>query len=741
MKKEIFETEAKLQTAIDGFFSDTLDAYRTANERVIERNLLYYCGFQHLEYMRSSKSFRVNPQYQYIPKPVSNEIREYVRSIKAMLMNQKMVPRVWPNTNEKEDQFASDLGQNVLTWMDQSHDGQFFDEKEKCIIWLCLSGTAFMRSFPDLDGGKWFMSDDGLLKTGDVGCETVLPFNIRMDTYGDRLDLKRWVAIQTLKPREWVEDTFKVTIDKPDKDRPVIDYQRRIAGLVASVSAFNENAGGAPIISPDDEDSVLFREVEFKPQPHFPLGKYAISAGGKILRVYDRLPIKSTAEQWQYSLTDFHFNYVPGRFWSDPPVNDLISPQNIINDIDQALIINRKGIGRPVIMTPGDVGLKKMDMAGQGFLALTFNPIMGQKPDISRGTPLEPQVLEERRLQKEQMQDLGGDPKSVLRGKQPSANASGILTQELRETAEQGKLPDIDRFNRSLTRVYKKRLILAQEVFTEERLVKCVGRGNKVKIMKFKAADLRGNTDVRLELDSGLISTKSGQSQMILNMIQAGFFQEGEGAVSPSIRQEVMQRMGMTTFTDQTDADTERAEAENVAVAMGEGEVMTATTDPQTGEQVVITDDPLFKYDNHAAHEKAHRKFIISPEFKELPLQAQAKLIYHTDLHAQQIEEAKPDLREYVQIDKLIPLLRDSERAQVLADMGVKAGTEPTVGVPSADVVVKSKEKLLQTDKKSALKREEMQVGLVKHGVSEGVKASAIQSKEKQGRVQGSKPE
>jgi len=193
--------------------------------------------------------------------------------------------------------------------------------------------------------------------------------------------------------------------------------------------------------------------------------------------------------------------------------------------------------------------------------------------------------------------------------------------------------------------------------------------------------------------------------------------------------------MGMTSFSDETNADIERAEMENVAVASRTGQVMTATIDPKTGKQVVVTDDPLFKYDNHGAHYETHRKFIISPEFKEVPIQQQAVLLYHADLHKQLIEEAKPDLREYVQIDKLIPLLRDSERAQVLADMGVEPGEEPIVGVPSADVVLKSKEKLLQTDKKEAGKKVQMQVDLVKHGISEGVKASAIRATKEQKRV------
>jgi len=617
--------------------------------------------------------------------------------------------------------------------MDQNHDGQFFDEKEKCIIWLCLAPVAYMRTFPDVDGGRWVMDENGLWKTGDVACECILPFNVRMDTYGDRLEQKQWVGIQSLKPREWVEDTFKIKIDRPDKDMRALNYQTQIAKLVSNVSPFGATAMESNAI-PDDDDTVLFREVEFKPQADYPFGRYVVSAGGKILKIYERLPIKSTVEDWYYSLTDFHFNYVPGRFWSDPPVNDLISPQNIINDIDQALVINRMGIGRPRIMTAGEIGLKKLDMGGQGFLALTYNPIMGQKPEIHEGTPLPTQVLNERQLQKEQIQDIGGDPKNILRGQQPSANASGILTQELRETAEAGKTPDVDRFNRALTRVYKKRMILAQEIFTEERLIKVTGRGNKVKITKFKASDLRGNTDVRLELDSGLITTKSGQAQMLVNLVQAGFFKDKD--TNPTTQQEILQRMGMTSFTDEVNVDVERAEAENVAVASGTGQVMTTRMNPETKQQEVVTDDPLFKYDNHSAHYEAHRKFIISPEFKEVPFEKMATLIYHADLHKQMMEEATPDIRDYVQIDKLLAanILTQSERAQILKKyLGITPGDEPMTGLPDADTVTKSKAKLIDSDTKADLKRDQMRVDLVKHGITEGVKASAIQQRKTSG--------
>lgn len=737
--KDIFESEGVLLKTIDSFFDDQLDTSRLINEQILWRNLLYYVGEQYVEYLKSSKSFRRRTVPDFVPTPVSNDIREFVRSMKSMLMNQKMVPRVWPNTNEKEDIQAADLGENLLTWMDQNNDGSFFDEKEKNCIWLCLSGTSFMRTFPDADGGLW-LPEGG--KTRDVACECVLPFNVRLDTMGDSLNKKRWVGIQSLKDREWVEDTLKVKIPT-DENKSYTDYAKSLSKLVANVSPWK----GTNIVHnlENDDDLVLFKEVEFAPQRDYPEGRYVVSCGGKLLQMVDRLPIQTIEGVWNYTLTDFHFNYVPGRFWSDPPVNDLISPQNTINEIDQALSVNRKGVGKPTLFVAGEVGLKKIDVGGIGFNALSYNPIMGQKPTMEQGTALPPQVLEERRIQKEQFQDSSGDPKNILRGQQPSANASGILAQELRETAEQGKEPDIDRWNRSLTRVYKKRLILAQELYTEERLIKLTGRGNKVKVQKFKGADLRGNTDVRLELDSGLIKTKSGQSQMLLNMIQAGFFQDQ--AVSPTVRQEILTRMGMTSFSDETNNDVDRAEAENISVASGEQTVMLAEPDPETGEDIVLVNDPMFKYDNHAEHYETHRKFVISPEFRELDPRIQMVLIAHTDLHQKMLDEAPPDIRDYIQIDKLlIPgILTISERAQILTKyLGITPGEEVEAGIPTADVVLKSKEKLMQTEMKEPGKRDQMMINaelkskqmdldMLKHGISEGVKIRAIQSKKNDG--------
>lgn len=618
---------------IDGLFNDDMDYSKQIREREFWRNLLYYSGEQWIEYVRSLNSFRRRQLPDFIPTPVSNEIRGYVRAVKAMLLGQKLIPKIFPNTNDRSDMDAAKLGEQLLIWMDSINDEEIQEEKEKVIIWMTICGTGFLRTFPEMDGGQWALTKSGeMLKTGEIAVENIIPFNIKVDSVGDSLRKKRWIGIQSLKPKEWVEDTFKVKLQGNDETR-TIDYEKRLMKLVGQVSPWKGYGLEFNTTNTSEDDLVLFKEIEFKPTNAFPNGRYIVTCREQVIIDIDRLPIKTEKGKWYYSITDFHFNYVPGRFWSDSGVNDLISAQNAINEIDQALIINRKGLGRPRIITPGEIGLKRISEGGQGFVAITYDPLMsgGQQPRIESGTPLPAQVLEERRINKEQIQDLSGDPKNILRGRPPSARSSGVQIDILRETAEKGQYPDIDRFNRALTRVYKKRLLLVKEVYTEERTLKIVGQGDRISVKAFRAADLRNNTDVRLEVDSGLATTKAGQTAMIMDVAGKGFL--GNIGENPEIRQQLLRKLGLSGFSEQVNTDYERAQTENNAIAADDVTNIFLVEDPNNPDSEILNDDPLFKYDNHAIHYEVIRRFILSAEFRFLPAKAQTVAINHADIH------------------------------------------------------------------------------------------------------------
>lgn len=707
-----------LVRATDEIFDTAKNDYtRVMLEKVWFRNILYFLGEQYIEYVKSSNTFRRRLVPDYLPTPVSNEVREFVRTAKSLYLAPKFIPKVTPNTMEREDIEGAAAAEMLSQYLDIAADGAFLDEKEKVAIGTIMFGTTFMRTFPQMINDVWMFDKSGNpIKTGDVGCEAFIPFMIYVDTLGDALHKKRWFGIQTLRPREWVEDSFKVKLSRAT-DIASLDYQRRLMKLVSQVSPW-KGAGLETDIHIDDDDLVLFREIEMRPTMKFPQGRYILTCGGKLLKKYDRMPIAVENGSWYYTLTDFHYDHIPGAFWSDSGVNNIISPQNTINEIDQALSINRKGVARPRLISPGEVGLKKIDSVGgigASLLVLQYEPMLsgGKAPEIHEGTPLPQQVLEERAIQRGVIQDLGGDPKNVLRGNSPGSKASGLMVDILRETAERGHQPDVDRFLRSLTKVYKKRLLIAKEIMTEMRMVKCIGKGNDYKLRRFTAADLRGNTDIRLELDSGLATTNAGKAQILLDFAQYGLF--GDITQNNDLRQELLRRVGMSGFTDQENPDYMRAQRENSKISAGELEgIMLAEPDPQQGmtpDSEILMDDPLFKYDNHQIHYEVHRKFIISPEFLQSPPEIQTAAIHHCDIHNMQVQmAAQAQKQEALAFEeagaKPMLMAKDMESRTKLQGKAMDNQVKTVIGTQKNIVSMRKIEADLEMDKDGKAKSE-----------------------------------
>lgn len=617
---------------VDSLFETDRDYSRTMQDRVTFRNILYLCGEQWIEYVRTLGSFRRRQFPQFIPTPVDNEIRSFVRAIRALYLSQQLIPVVVPNTNEREDIRAAELASQFLTWLDTIHDNEIKFEKEKLIDWLCIGGTGFLRTVPEMEAGPWFVDKNGdVVQTGDVITRNVINFNVIVDDMGENLRDKRWIGIRSLVPKEWVEDTFKVKIEQEGSER-AIDYQKKLMKLVSQVSLWKGHGLESVSVEMNNEQLVLFKELEVKPSLKYPKGKYIVVSGNKTLLNLDQMPIPASDGRWSYSITDFHYNRIPGRFWSDAGVNDLISPQNKINEIDQALIMNRKGIGRPRIITPVDLSLKRISDGGQGFLALKYDALLsgGQAPEFDSGTPLPQQVLQERDNAKIQIQDLTGDPKNVLRGNAPSSKSSGIMVDILRETAERGHAPDIDSYNIKMSAVYRKRLLLARQVITEPRKITILGRNKEAHVIDFMGSDIRNNTDVKMELETGLATTRAGRKQIMMDLLQYRFWEIPD----PEIRAQYLKKLGLSGFAEKVDVDRERAERENSNIATGRVEgIYLAEIDEQSGDIRELNDDPKFEFDNHQVHFEIHRRFIVADEFNNITPDLQEIAINHADMH------------------------------------------------------------------------------------------------------------
>jgi len=628
-------------TLMTDIFNDRRSDYtRQMNERIWFRNILYYMGDQWLEWWKDQGTFKKRARQSYVPTPVANKIRDACKSERALILNKNYVPRVWPNSNEPEDREAARIAQMVLTDMDLRNDEEFSDERESLVDAILLFGTAFMRTFPDLDRGEYGVDKNGdLIKSGEVVSEALSPFNVVTDPLFPKLRQMRYTGVHTLKLKEWIEDTFETKI-VGEARRDELQYNQTLLKYISNVSSWKGTGLVTAGYETEYNKLAEFKELEFKPTKTYPRGRYIVMANDQILLDVDRLPMPGEEKkgEWYYTITDFHYNKIPAKFWSDAFVNDLLSPQDQVNSIDQSLEMNRRSVGRPRVSWPTGSKLTRKNEQGEAFIAIEYDPRLsgGVAPKFENGVQLGNQVLTERAIHEGTIQDSSGNVNNVLRGQAPTSDASGVLVEQLQETAEASHGPDITRIYRGIGTVHRKRLILAKELYTEKRIIKVVGPDKEISIKNFRGADLRNNTDVRMELASGIFRTKASEANALLTLVQQGLV-----GTDPVTRGQVFRKLGMSDLVgDDPNVHVKRAEKEEVKIAAGEVEgIFVTAPDPETGQfqfspdaQVAIN-DPFFKFDDHKIHLDSHTRFILSDNFKDVPAEAGVIFMAHTEIH------------------------------------------------------------------------------------------------------------
>jgi len=651
--------DSEIIQEFDDVFGRNADPSKVIREITMFKNILFYLGEQWISWFDEQGGWGFRFEMNTIePTPVSNLIRDYIKSMNALVLNKRYLTRIWPNSESIEDVDGAEIGEILLKNFETAQCNESEDVKELICFWNNLTGNGFARTFRTTDNGCYVKGKDGAISRSDVVVENVIPFNVHVPLLGVRLRDKTRVGISGLKEREWVEDTFKIKIESGDDiSAGEIEYEKNLMTLVANASPWKGRAiESNNILSRENSKLVMFREMEYRPSIPYPDGRYAVVVNKQVVKNENKMPIAVSDDgDWEYTVTDFKYNHTPGSFWATSGVDDLISPQIIINEIDRAMASNRKSLGRPYVITADDLIVKSVSHEGQSFNQLKYDhrSAGGLKPEVQRGTPYPQQIIEERAIHKEVAQTASGDPKNVLRGAAPTSGASGKMVGMLQETAEASHSPDVGRFYRSWQRVKKKQLILAQE-YKATRLLKMAGEGNVVLIKKFKGSDLHSNFDVRLELDSGLSSTRAGQNEIIVEMQRNGFF--GDISQQPELQHDLFRRLGISMKLTSTSVHQDRARHEHSMISNAEKiefvqdfnvpeegpaiQIETpvwagifATGKNEKGEPVVLSDDPYYKYDNHQIHYAEHTKQILSKGFRVWPVDQQLLLINHNDMH------------------------------------------------------------------------------------------------------------
>lgn len=645
-----FEDEASIVSFIDDLHAEG-QHLKWPYARVWFYNINFYLGRQYVIPNDASKKFhdkaRTDPKWRV--RHVANKIAPFVTRKIAKLTRDAPVLEVSPATGDMGDIQKARLGNRVIEFLWTLLRMQDVLANE-ALLWLCTTGNVFLKPCWNPNAGPRLRISREAVDTdlfqelataslgreatpeeieqvqeidqaiGEVDIHVVSPFSFFCHPNARRVEDSLWVLESNIKDldslrEEWGPPAFGVK-EESDADMQWGEYEERLLENVSSATSTQRTKRGA-------FPKVIEKQFWLRPCRQYPEGKLIVIAGGKVLHsgAFPYLPPNGHGELPYIHLKD---KKVPGRFWAQSQIEDAIPPQKAYNSL---LSKRQENINV-------HANVRWLNPKGSGVPRTAFNNEPGSiidyvgpnKPEQVAPPPFPPAVMELAHQHLADLDDITGQ-QEASRGIAPGRvdSAQGIVALQEADDTMLGPL------NKHLAEQYAKVgsqiLSLVYQYYTEDRLLKIVGRRGIIEVRSFTGKDLagegfQGRFDVRVRVGSGLPLGRVARSEFIMNVLRSGLY-DPNVPISPRHREAILRVLDIGGPMDDLFAEAESARAqahiENADIAAGAMHVPN-------------------EWDDDAAHLDVHAEFERRPEYLklvEMDPGLQQRMFEHKRLHMQ----------------------------------------------------------------------------------------------------------
>jgi hypothetical protein len=225
------------------------------------------------------------------------------------------------------------------------------------------------------------------------------------------------------------------------------------------------------------------------------------------------------------------------------------------------------------------------------------------------------------------LDDIAGQHE-ISRGQNPSQVTAATALSYLQEQDDSRLAYAVGSIESAISRLGRHYLNLVTQYWTTPRMVKCVGLDGLFEVQNWKASDLRGNTDVRVEAGSGMPTSKAAKQAFVMELFKYGVF-------PPERLLEMLDLQGAEKIYEETLIDKRAAQRENLKMAAVTVEQIQMAQQVQAATGIA-PDTPLLRvndWDNHQLHIYFHNMFRKSQQFELLPKEVKDLFENHVVLH------------------------------------------------------------------------------------------------------------
>jgi len=544
---------------------------------------------------------------------VVNKVRPIVRNQVAKLTSNAPTAYVLPTSADEEDLTAARVAERI--WEAAYRDLKVDTITHDVAWWGSIAGTAFFKTYWDPTARQG---------QGDARIECVDPFHI---------------FVPDLHEKDIENQPFVIHGMTRNVNNVQRNYGINTNPISHSTDPFMEQSylASQGVTNSRTLKEVPCFEVWMKPDAHpeFPEGGLITVIGDRVVQMVKGYPYSHN----EYPFAKFE-DVQTGKFYADSVINDLIGLQREYNRTRSQIIEAKNLMAKPRLIAPRGSVNPRMITSEPGQVIL-YTPGF-QPPTPLPIDPLPSYVLQEVDRIQQDIDDISGQHE-ISRGQNPPQVTAASALTYLNEQDESKLQTSVRSMERAIEKVAKQYLKFVIDYWDEPRMVKVAGKDNAFEAYAWKAGDLRGNIDLRIEAGSALPQSKAARQAFLMDLFKMG-------ALGPEQMYQALDMRGLEKAYEDMLIDRRQAQRENLKMSelaavpaealmapvggMEEG-APPSPNSPPTGQVLMPPELAPNEWDNHEAHVHYHNQYRKTQEFERLPEHVKQIFSQHVQIHQQ----------------------------------------------------------------------------------------------------------
>jgi len=475
-----------------------------------KKYIAWVAGYQLYDYNKYTKKL-VEVPLKRKKRLVFNRLRAFVRALLAKMSADVPQMSVIPRTSENSDIEAARAGDKLIEHLADKVDMPAILNNAK--LWSIVCNRAFIRVFWNADdyGIVGAESEEEIMEEGDIGMECVSPFNCRVDPLFFEQEKWRFFVFGEEVDAEAIEDEYGI-------EKGTLQEKSTTLDNAFDLELYDEHE--IILGASDKKEDISGRSIVLKEL--WTPNVYVFAAGDEILdygvNPYEEIPFYPIEER----LIPIS-NYEKGFQYNEGLVKDAIAIQREYNRMYSIKSIALERASQMKVLVPFGSMISKKQFTNDYGVFIDYNPKMGAEPHQMRLDPL-PAFIETytQNLERELEVAFGVREASFGRLPERASHASGTLVNLLLEQDDVLLNPLLATINKALSKAWTLALRIVKDNYTLPRLIRYTGADGQRAVEKFRASDLKNNTDVKVVSQSGLPRSRALRIEYIMKLREVG---------------------------------------------------------------------------------------------------------------------------------------------------------------------------------------------------------------------------